>query len=190
MFYKKIVFIVVMIFCATLIAQTKNNEWQLGVGVGLTKFSTEDASYIGDKHQIQIPRLNATKPISDHTAIDLAFSVNTFDTSFVSNSASYFSLDASYRYFVDVADTFFPYAFIGASLTDSEFEIAPAINAGLGATIWVNEILGFNGQAYYKVPFNADNMRSHIQITVGMVFALNLFDLFHTGNKASNGFCR
>ena len=80
MFYKKIAFaVVVLISCSTLIAQTKNNEWQLGVGVGFTKFSTEDASYIGDKHQIQIPRLNATKPISDHTAIDLAFSVNTFD---------------------------------------------------------------------------------------------------------------
>jgi len=189
MFYKKIVFIVFITFYSTLIAQTKNQEWQIGVSASVTRFADKDTGFIGDKHQIQIPRLNVTKPLSENSALDLAISFNNFDLGFIKNTASYLSIDTSYRYFLDIGDMFFPYAFAGLSLTDTDYDVAIAANIGAGATFWINETFGLNGQVYYKHPFSDNNMRGHIQVSGGMVFALNLFDLFHNGSK-SNGFCR
>ena len=189
MFYKKITFLIVLCCFTNIIAQTKNQEWQVGVGFGVTKFGDSEVAFIGDKHQFQIPRINATKPLSENLALDLAFSVNTFDTSFIENSASYLSVDTSLRYFYDIGDVFFPYVFAGASLTKTEYKLAPALNIGAGGTFWFNEVFGVNAQAYYKIPFSDKNMSSHIQITAGMVFALDLYDLLFNG-ITSNGFCR
>lgn len=191
MFNKNLFLLVFVLGFTNLIAQTKNNEWQVGVGLGITKFSDVDALLIGDKYQFQIPRLNVTMPINDNFAVDGAVSVNTFDTGFIANNdIKYLSVDTSIRYFYDVADVFFPYVFTGVSVTESSFKLTPTFNVGAGATFWINDIFGLNTQVYYKYSLNSfESMRSHIQVTGGMVFALNLFDLFHNGST-SNGFCR
>jgi len=156
-----------------------NNEWQVGVSAGVTKFGDEDAQLIGDKHQFQIPRLNVVKPINDNLAIDAAVSFTTFDIGPITNEATYFSFDASLRYFFSIADKFYPYAFAGASISDVGIKVAPTLNVGIGGTYWVNDIFGLNAQAYYKNSLNTDNVPSHIQITGGMVFALDIYDLFY-----------
>lgn len=188
MFYKKIIFLVLLCCFSNIIAQTRNHEWQVGVGAAITKFGNEDAFLIGDKYQFQIPRINITKPLTDNLAIDLAFSANTFDLGFIENTSSYLSVDASLRYFFDIGNVFFPYVFAGASVADSEFKLAPTINVGAGASFWFNDVFGINAQAYYKNSLDTDNLPSHIQVTAGMVFALNLYDLFFNG-ATSNGFC-
>lgn len=211
MFNKNIFFVFFALCFSTIIAQTKNNEWQVGVGASVTQFSDEDALFIGDKYQFQIPRINVTMPLSDNLAIDAALTFQTLDFGFITNDAKYFSFDASLRYFHPFSDIFMPYVFGGVSIANSGvddpevnidnfdptittstvgFDISPTFNIGLGATIWVNEVLGFNTQVYYKHSLNSfEGMRSHVQITGGMVFALNLFDLFFNG-KTSSGFCR
>lgn len=190
MFYKNVFIALLILCCSNTVAQTVNGEWQLGVGVGITKFSDENTSFIGDKNLFQIPRLNMTMPVTDNIAIDGALSFTTFDNEFISNNVEYFSGDLSVRYFYEVSEKFYPYAFTGVSLTKSSHKITPTINVGAGATYWFTHIFGINTQVYYKYSSNSfESMRSHIQITGGMVFSLDLYDLMFNGS-ISNGFCK
>lgn len=188
MFYKKITFIVIITLCSTLFAQTKNKEWQIGISASVVKFSDEDKSFIGDQYLFQIPRLNLTMPIGENLSLDGAMSFNTFDVSgFVENSANYFSMDASVRYHFNVTDKFFPYVFVGASLTDSSFKMTPTLNLGAGLTYWFSSTLGVNTQVYYKHSLESfESMRSHIQGSLGLVYAFKVKNLF-SGGGGSNG---
>lgn len=184
MFYRNLLIALFLCSCSFLFSQTKNYEWQLGVGFGITKFSDEDAVFIEDKHQLQIPRVNITAPVTDHISVDAAVSVNTFGLEIIENSAFYFSLDGSVRYHVEVTENFMPYVFTGVSLTDSSHKLTATLNVGAGATYWINNLLGFNAQAYYKYsPNGFESMRSHLQFTGSMVFAIDMFDLLIFGKK-------
>lgn len=191
MFYKNIIIFLFVIGFSSLVAQTRNKEWQVGIGAGVTMFSDEDALFIGDKTQFQIPRVNITMPLTNNLAIDGAISFQTLDFGFITNEdgTNYLSLDASLRYFYNLSDILYPYVFAGASLTDANLKITPTFNIGAGATFWINDIVGFNTQIYYKYSLDSfESMRSHIQITAGMVFALDPFDLLFKGVR-KKGFC-
>ncbi len=179
MFYKSII---ISLFCcfSSIIAQTKNNEWQVGIGIGITKFSDKNATYIGDKHQIQLPRLNVTMPIADNLAVDAAVSFNTFDFSFITNVVNYFSFDASLRYFYPLTEKFYPYAFAGLSVAKTTFNTTPTFNIGAGVTYWLTNVIGLNSQLYYKQAGDSNNIRSHIQITGGLNFSTEIFNRSHT----------
>ena len=182
MFYKKIVFLTLLTFCSLVSAQTRNNEWQIGVGTSITRFSDEYAATVNDKHQIQIPRLNITFPLSDNLSFDSAIAVETFDFASIQNDAFYLSTDFSVRYHFDVRKWFYPYVFGGASLVNTDFSLYPSLNVGAGATFWFNTLIGFNMQTYYKNALeSADVSRSHFQFTGGLVFAIDLFDLLIFG---------
>lgn len=190
MILKKVLIFTLFACSLSLLAQVKNNELQIGVGVGIVKFSEEDASFIGDQYLFQVPTLNLTVPINDHVSIDGAMSFNTFDPGFITNSVKYFSMDGSIRYsFIHLSDDFMPYVFAGASLVDSELKMTPTINVGAGATYWLTDIIGLNAQVYYKYSLESfESMRSHIQVTGGLVFALDMQDLFG-GGGSSGGTC-
>jgi len=189
MFNKNILLIVFVCLFTRISAQTNNYEWQIGVGASIVQFSDENAAFIGDKNLLQIPRINVTKPLTDNLALDAALTFQTLDFGVVTNNVNYFSADASLRYFYEIGN-FYPYVFAGASIVDGSYKITPTFNVGAGATFWVNNILGFNTQVYYKHSLNSfESMRSHIQVTGGMVFAINIFDLLFNGT-ISNGFCR
>jgi len=168
-----------MFYLSNLSSQTRNSEWQVGVSTAVTKFSNENAIIIGDAHQFQIPRINVTKPLINNLALDAAISFTTFDIGFITNESPYFSFDASLRYFLDVGNTFYPYAFVGGGMVDTRFKIAPTLNVGVGGTFWFNDIFGVNGQVYYKNSLSSENTPSHLQVTVGMVFALDPYDLLY-----------
>lgn len=184
MFYKKITFVVVITLCSTFFAQTKNEEWQIGISASIVKFSDEDASFIGDRYLFQIPRLNLTMPIGNNLSLDGAMSFNTFDVGFIENSVNYFSMDASLRYHFDVSDSFYPYIFVGTSITDSSYKITPTFNIGTGLTYWFSDTLGVNSQVYYKHSLESfESMRSHIQGSLGLVYAFKISSIFSGGNK-------
>jgi len=184
MFYRNLIIAIFLCSFSFVFSQTKNYEWQLGVGFGIAKFSNENAIFIEDADLLQIPRLNITAPITDHISVDAAVSVNTFDLEIIKNNAFYFSLDGSVRYHVEVTENFMPYVFTGVSLVDSSYKLTATLNVGAGATYWVNNLLGFNAQAYYKYsPNSFESMRSHIQLTGSMVFAIDMFDLLIFGKK-------
>lgn len=183
---KKTIFILSVFFAASILAQSKSKKWQIGVGVGIVQFSDEDASFIGDKYLFQIPRLNLTVPITENLSVDGAMSFNTFDPGFIENSVKYFSMDGSLRYsFNQVSEKFFPYVFVGGSLVDSERKMTPTFNFGAGATYWISDSFGLNTQLYYKYSLESfESMRSHIQVTGGIVYAFD--GLFGGGGRSAS----
>lgn len=159
-----------------LFSQNLNDSWQIGVGFGITRFGADDVTFIGDKHQFQVPVLSITMPIGERLSIDGAASFNTIENiGFIENTASYFSLDASLRYnFNAVLEKFSPYVFVGGSIVDSDRKMTPTLNFGAGGIYWITDNIGINPQLYYKHSFEAyESMRSHIQGTLSVVFKLN-----------------
>lgn len=185
--------ILFILLTSSVLAQLKQrNNWEIGVGVAVVKFSDENAAFIGDKNLFQIPRLNLTAPLTDNLSFDGGLSFNTFDVGFIKNSVKYFSMDGSLRYnFRNLSEKITPYVFVGASLVDSELKMTPTFNVGAGATYWITEKLGINSQLYYKHSLESfESMRSHIQITAGVVFAFDAGRIFSgRGSSAVGGAC-
>ncbi|CAM1345743.1 hypothetical protein [Tenacibaculum crassostreae] len=173
----KIAFIAIFTCLTTSIfSQNLNDSWQIGVGVGITRFGADDVEFIGDKHQFQVPVLSLTMPVGKRLSLDGAISFNTIDdVGFIENTAKYFSIDGSLRYNFDaVLNKLAPYVFVGGSVVDSDRKMTPTLNIGAGGIYWVSDKVGINPQLYYKHSFEAyESMRSHIQGTLGIVFKLN-----------------
>ncbi len=181
-------FLLIVALCCSinLVSQNLNDSWQIGVGVGITRFGADDVSFIGDKHQFQVPVLSLTMPIGERLSIDGAISFNTIDEiGLITNTATYFSLDGSLRYNFDaVLDKFSPYVFVGGSVVDSDRKMTPTINLGAGGIYWVTDRIGVNPQLYYKHSLEAyGSMRSHIQGTLSLVFKLDWNN--SSGSRAS-----
>ncbi|CAM1365513.1 Outer membrane protein beta-barrel domain-containing protein [Tenacibaculum sediminilitoris] len=173
----------------SVFSQNFNDSWQIGVGFGITKFNESDAAYIGDQYLFQVPTLSLTMPIGQSFSLDGAMSFNTIDdVGFISNSAKYFSMDASFRYnFNAVLEKFAPYVFVGGSLVDSERKMTPTLNFGGGGIYWVSDKVGINPQLYYKHSFEGyESMRSHIQGTLGVVFKLNWNNSSGSGRSSAD----
>ncbi|WBX76690.1 hypothetical protein PG911_00085 [Tenacibaculum ovolyticum] len=172
----RILLITVLCFSVNLFSQNLNDSWQIGIGMGVTKFSEIDAAFIGDAYLFQTPVVNLTMPIGERLSINGAMSFNTInDIGIISNSANYFSMDGSLRYnFNAVFEKFAPYVFAGGSIVDSERKMTPTINIGAGGIYWLNDKIGINPQVYYKHSFESyESMRSHIQGTLSVVFKLD-----------------
>ncbi|WP_157821847.1 outer membrane beta-barrel protein [Tenacibaculum sp. Bg11-29] len=172
----RILLITVLCFSMNLFSQNLNDSWQIGIGMGVTKFSKSDAAFIGDAYLFQTPVVNLTMPIGERLSINGAMSFNTInDIGVISNSANYFSMDGSLRYnFNAVFEKFAPYVFAGGSIVDSELKMTPTINIGAGGIYWLNDKIGINPQVYYKHSLeNYESMRSHIQGTLSVVFKLD-----------------
>ncbi len=183
----KILLLIVLCCSINLFSQNLNDSWQIGVGMGITKFSESDAAFIGDGYQFQVPVLSITMPLGERLSLDGAMSFNTIDdVGFISNSAKYFSMDGSLRYNFDaILKNFSPYVFVGGSIVDSERKMTPTLNVGAGGIYWITDRMGINPQLYYKHSLESfESMRSHIQGTLGVVFKLNWNN---TGKRGSAG---
>ncbi|QXP73117.1 outer membrane beta-barrel protein [Tenacibaculum sp. AHE15PA] len=174
---KNKILLITILFCSiNLFSQNLNDSWQIGIGMGVTKFNESDVAFIGDQYLFQTPVISITMPIGERLSIDGAMSFNTInDIGVISNSVNYFSMDGSLRYnFNAVLDKFSPYVFVGASIVDSERKMTPTANIGAGGIYWLTDKIGINPQIYYKHSLESyESMRSHIQGTLGLVFKLN-----------------
>lgn len=181
----------VFLFISSLIlAQETKNTWQIGLGTAVTRFNNEDASFIGDKHLFQIPRLNISIPLNERFSVDAAVSFNTIDNfSAIQNFVNYFSVDGSVRYHFKTEATIYPYVFAGASAVKSELKMTPTFNVGAGATHWITDRIGINAQIYYKHSIESfSSMRSHIQGTLSLLYSFDWDPLFG-GGGSSRGKC-
>lgn len=174
---KNKILLIIIFFCSiNLFSQNLNDSWQIGVGMGVTKFNESDVAFIGDQYLFQAPVVSITMPVGERLSIDGAISFNTIDDiGVISNSANYFSIDGSLRYnFNAILDKFSPYVFLGASVVDSERKMTPTVNIGAGGIYWLTDKIGINPQLYYKHSLESyESMRSHIQGTLGLVFKLD-----------------
>ncbi|WP_422089840.1 hypothetical protein [Tenacibaculum ovolyticum] len=172
----RILLITILCFSMNSFSQNLNDSWQIGIGIGVTKFSETDAAFIGDAYLFQTPVVNLTMPIGERLSLNGAMSFNTInDIGIISNSANYFSMDGSLRYnFNAIFEKFAPYVFAGGSIVDSERKMTPTINIGAGGIYWLNDKIGINPQIYYKHSLESyESMRSHIQGTLSVVFKLD-----------------
>ncbi|MGB1042794.1 MAG: hypothetical protein ACPGU6_05330 [Tenacibaculum sp.] len=189
----KRIFLLIVVLCSiNLSSQNLNDSWQIGVGTGITKFSSSDASFIGDAYLFQVPVLSMTMPINERITLDGAVSFNTIDNiGLIENSVKYFSMDGSIRYNFDaVLDKFSPYVFVGGSIVNSERKMTPTMNIGAGGIYWITDRIGINPQLNYKHSLESfESMRSHLQGTLSIVFKLNWTNLSSLGKGKSSASC-
>lgn len=175
----RILFVTILCYSINLCSQNLNDSWQIGIGTGITKFNQKDALFIGDRHQLQLPVLSLTVPVSERLSVSGAMSLTSIDDlGFIKNSVRYSSMDASLRYnFNAVLNKFSSYIFVGGSIVDSELKSTPTFNIGAGGIYWFTNTIGLNPQVYYKYSADSyESMRSHIQATLSLVFKLKTKD--------------
>ncbi|MGB0880531.1 MAG: hypothetical protein ACPGTO_08190 [Polaribacter sp.] len=161
-----------LVFCTPEKTQAQD-DWQIGIGAAIVRLT--DSLYIktlNEKSLLQIPRLNVTKKINEKFSINGAISFNSIEiTEITKNKVNYFSIDSFLRYSVMRNMNFIdPYVFVGASLVSIDIKFTPAVNFGVGGTLWVLGNVGINAQAMYKL---SERKISHFQYTGGLVFNLN-----------------
>ncbi|MEX6626745.1 hypothetical protein [Tenacibaculum salmonis] len=181
----RILLITLFCFSINLCSQNLNDSWQIGAGIGITKFSESDGAVIGDTNMFQVPVLSLTVPVSKHLSVNGAMSLSVIDNiGIMENSVNYFSMDASLRYNFDaILNKFSPYVFVGGSVVDSELRSTPTLNIGTGGIYWFTNTIGLNPQVYYKYSADSfESMRSHIQATLSLVFKLK-----SNGRNGRNG---
>lgn len=170
------VFMVFVMFCFITNQSQAQDGWEVGASASLIKFNKNNASYIGDKHIFNTPRLNLTYNFKNNFAIDTEVSFNTINNiGIIKNAVKYNSIGASLRYhFKKKCNSLNPYVFIGGTLVKSERKRTPTLNFGLGNTHWITDRIGVNTQAIYKFSEKRfESMRSHFQFTVGVVYSFN-----------------
>ncbi|WBX73698.1 hypothetical protein PG913_00060 [Tenacibaculum pacificus] len=181
----RILLITLFCFSINLCSQNLNDSWQIGAGIGITKFSESDGDVIGDTNMFQVPVLSLTVPVSKHLSVNSAMSLSVIDNiGIMENSVNYFSIDASLRYnFNAILNKFSPYIFVGGSVVDSELRSTPTLNIGTGGIYWFTNTIGLNPQVYYKYSADSfESMHSHIQATLSLVFKLK-----SNGSNTRNG---
>ena len=164
-----------------LVAQNKESRWAVSASFGVAKFSSEDAKFIGDQFNFQVPRLNVSRYFFNGLSLDAGISFTTINKipGFYGNSVSYLSIDGATRYdFGTSNDNFVPYFLLGASLLKTTYKLTPTFNFGGGGTFWLNSRYGINVELLYKSSSSGfESMRSHTYFSVGAVYSLNLRNL-------------
>jgi hypothetical protein len=163
--------------CVQLIAQNKENRWVVGAGVGVVKYSSKNAVFIGDQFNFQIPRLNVSRYFFNGLTMDAGISFNTINefSGIFSNSIPYFSVDLTTRYdFGMMNENLVPYIALGGSFVSVNNNSAPTFNFGGGGTFWLNSRYGVNVQLLYKNVLKDDpTSKSHMYFSTGVVYSLS-----------------
>lgn len=184
------VFLVFFFVGFQLVGQNKENKWVVGASLGVVKFASEEAKFIGEQFIFQMPKLNASRYIYNGLTLDAAVSFNTINKigELYSNSVSYLSFDGAVKYdFGTSNDNLVPYVLFGSSLLKTTYKMTPTFNVGFGGTFWLNSRYGFNTQLLYKAsPETFESMRSHTYFSFGLVYSLKprtLVPRLWSGNK-------
>lgn len=169
-------FLLIFFVGSQLVAQNKENRWVVGAGIGVAKFSSENAKTVGDQFIFQAPKLNVSRYFFNGLTVDAALSFNTINKidGLFSNSIDYFTFDLGAKYdFGTSKENLVPYAIGGLSFINANNEMSPALNFGAGGTFWLNSSYGVNLQLTYKSIFKStENMSSHAYFSLGVVYSL------------------
>ncbi len=176
MFKSLKIFFVVLFIGFQTIAQNKENKWVVGASVGVAKFASEDASFVGDQFNFQLPKLNVTRYFFNGFSLDGSVAVAALKSfpGVFSNSISYLSIDTSIKYdFGTSNENLVPYFLFGGSFINSSNTMTPTLNIGGGGTFWLNSTYGVNIQLLYKaVSDTSPTLRAHTYFSIGAVYSL------------------
>lgn len=178
---KKGVLLIVLMLSLTILGQSKNSKWAVGVSGSLVTFGETERYKINEQFNLQLPRVNVSRYLFSGLTADLGVSfslINKVD-GFFENNFNYFAVDGMLRYDFGLSGTnMVPYVAVGGSMiggpkTISGAKTSPTLNFGLGTTFWITNQWGANLQAFYKKsPDDISSMYSHYQFTVGVVYSL------------------
>lgn len=169
------IFFVLLFVGGQAIAQSKENKWVVGASIGMAKFASEDAAFIGDQFNFQIPKINATRYFFNGLSLDASVAVAVFKSfpGVFNNSISYLSIDTSIKYdFGTSNENLVPYFLFGGSFINSSNTMTPTLNVGGGGTFWLNTTYGVNIQLLYKAISDTNlTLRSHTYFSIGAVYS-------------------
>ena len=175
-------------------AQDENNPWVVGFGVNIVDFyggddfgnQVKDLLGNSDWNFLQsVSRITGEKYLDKGFTLQLAGSLNQIDHISAEGDTDeiYWSVGAIVKYDVnnligETSQWFDPYVYLGGDYVSFGDNSEGMLNAGVGFNTWFNENLGINFQTGTKKGF-ADEVRSHYQTTLGLVFKF--------GGKDSDG---
>ena len=178
-----IAFAILILVCSTAISQNEQNKWVVGVSASFVNFGDAGmTSNINERYNFQIPKINVSRYIFAGLSLDAGVTISGIDEldGFFTNSFNYFSLDGNLRYDFNLSDeNLVPYIAIGGSIIGAPSTISGSVatnsyNFSFGGTFWISHHWGLNAQATYKsVPEEYQSMRSHSQLSVGVVYSIS-----------------
>lgn len=175
MFKPSKIFLLVLFIGFQMIAQNKENRWVVGASVGVAKFASEDASFVGDQFNFQIPKINATRYFFNGISLDASVALSTLKSfpGVFNNTISYLSIDTSIKYDFGMSEeNVVPYFLLGGSFINTSNTTTPTLNVGGGGTFWLSSKYGINVQLLYKVVSDiSQTLRSHFYFSVGAVYS-------------------
>lgn len=166
--------LIILLFSLKGFSQDNENKWAITFGSGLVTYAEEDASAMNGKYIAQFPRLSVATYIFENVTL-----VGSISTDFNDDLQNYTTFDGELRYdFGTSKNRISPYVLAGGSIIDGVLTL-PTLNIGAGATLWISDHVGLNGQIMYK--YNAGGFRSqltHTFLSGGIVYRFS-----STGNK-------
>tara|TARA_R110002073_G_scaffold325109_1_gene503741 strand:+ start:1131 stop:1721 length:591 start_codon:yes stop_codon:yes gene_type:complete len=181
---KKVFFVLIVFFISVNVinSQNKESKWVVGVSGSFVSFGDDGLNSLNERFNIQIPKLNVSRYIYPGVIADagITFGALSKVDGFFGNAFDYFSLDGNIRYDFNLSEeNLVPYVAIGGSIVGAPSTIqgskaTPTVNFTFGGTFWITHHWGLNAQATYKYsPEEYQSMRSHSQISAGLVYSLN-----------------
>lgn len=158
------IFILVLLIGHQANAQSEQNRWVVGAGFGVAKLLSADPTLSGEQFNFQAPKINATRYFFYGLSLDASVEI----------SSSYLTIDGSVRYdFGTSNNNFVPYLVVGSSVVKVPDTRALTLNVGGGATFWLSNRFGLNGQVTYKNSSSKSlSLRSHNYFSLGVVYSL------------------
>lgn len=181
---KRILTLAILVFVySSTVGQTKDQKWVIGVSGSFISFGDGGAeSNLDERFNFQFPKLTVTRYFLKGFSLEAGATLSAIDEidGFYENSFNYFSLDGALRYDFNLSEeNLVPYMAIGASIVGAPTETIPRGNATatanftFGGTYWISHQWGLNVQGTYKYsPDEYESMRSHTQISAGLVYSL------------------
>lgn len=181
----KRILLLALIVClsSSAMGQTKDQKWVVGLSGSFVNFGDDGVNNaIQERFNFQVPKLNVTRYLWKGFSIDAGVTLSVLDEldGFYRNSFNYFSVDYGLKYDFNLSEeNLVPYFYIGGSIIGGPSTITgavatPTLNLGFGGTYWITHHWGLNVQGLYKYSQpDYESMRSHSQVSVGLVYSLS-----------------
>lgn len=176
--------VVVLIFLVSVsfasYSQNEENKWVVGLSGSFISFGNKGLNSIGERFNIQVPKVNVSRYIFRGFTLDAGFTYGALSglDGFFGNAFDYFSFDGNVRYDFKMSDkNLVPYvglggSIIGAPSTLQGSKTSPTMNLSAGGTFWIAHHWGINAQTTYKVSSKKiASMESHFQFSAGVVYS-------------------
>ncbi|MCI2228644.1 hypothetical protein MC378_05650 [Polaribacter sp. MSW13] len=160
-----------LFFSISVNSQNSENEWSVSLGAGLAIYSEADGRIVNGRYISQLPRVTLAKYMSKNITLVGGVSVG-----FKDEVQSYTTIDGAVRFSFGTSENkFSPYAILGGSFIKANGDIVPTLNFGGGATYWITDRFGIQGQLTYKLNGGSSRtQRSHIFGSGGIVYRFSM----------------